>query len=161
VSALLVPGVMLAGDLLPGFLLPDPGATPDLEALATEQAELSQMPRISLALLGETAGGPLSTSLRGTPEPLPDDTPTGRAFIALLMPGPAAAEDAVPVIEERLATGSTLSSRQPFAELFPDPTVTALPDEAIVLVDLPFGETQRGILLRLLYARDLGFIAWG
>ena len=97
----------------------------------------------------------------GTLEPLPEGTPVGRGFIGLLMPGPAAAEDAVPIIEERLATGSTLADGRPFADIFPDPTVTAIPEDSLVLIDLPFGKTQRGILLRLLITRDLGFIAWG
>lgn len=160
VSASIVPGTLLAGDPLTAAIFPDPGATPDLDSFATQQAELSQMPRVALALLGETAGGPLPTNADGTPEPLPDDTPTGRGFIGLLMPGPAAAEDAVPVIEERLATGSTLSDGRPFADIFTDPTVRAIRDDALVLIDLPFGQTQRGILLRLLITRDLGFIAW-
>jgi hypothetical protein len=161
VSASLVPGGLLAGDPLVAAMFPEPGATPSLDIYATEQAELRQMPRVALALLGETAGGPLPSPPEGTPEPLTDDAPTGRAFIGLLMPGPAAAEDAVPIIEERLATGVTLSDVRPFADIFPDPTVTAIPDEALVLIDLPFGETQRGILLRLLITRDLSFIAWG
>jgi len=161
VSASIVPGTLLAGDPLAAVMFPDPGATPGLDIFATQQAEFSRMPRVALALLGATAGGPLPTNPEGTPEPLPDDAPTGRGFIGLLMPGPAAAEDAVPVIEDRLANGVTIADGQPFADIFPDPTVTAIPDEALVLIDLPFGETQRGILLRLLITRDLSFIAWG
>jgi hypothetical protein len=76
------------------------------------------------------------------------------------MPGPAAAQEAVPVIEERLATGATASEQQPFAEIFPEPTVTAVPEEAVVVVELPFGETSRGILRILFNSRDLGFVAW-
>src|SRR5918995_4016437 len=109
VSASLVPGGLLAGDPLVAAMFPEPGATPSLDIYATQQAELRQMPRVALALLGETAGGPLPSPPEGTPEPLPDDAPTGRAFIGLLMPGPAAAEDDVPIIEERLASGVTLS----------------------------------------------------
>ncbi len=161
VSAAIVPGTQLLGGPPLDVFLPQAGATPDMDAVATEMAEQAQMPRVTLALLAETAGGPLPAPREGTPVPLPDDAPTGRGIVILLMPGPAAAENAVPVIEERLMTGTTLSNQQPFAELFPDPTVTALPDDAVVVVELPFGEAYRGILLRLLYSRDLGFVAWG
>ncbi len=158
VTALLAPGTQLMADPLAGFLRTEAGATPDLDAMATEQAAIAEMPRVSLALLGETAGGPLMPAGEGTPEPLPENVPAARGVIVLLMPGPAAAEAAVPVIEERLATGATLSNGQPFAQLFPDPTVTAVPEEAVVVVELPFGETSRGILRVLFNSRDLGFV---
>ncbi len=161
VTAVLAPGTMLMADPLTGFLRTALEATPDLDAMATEQAVTAQMPQVYLALLGETAGGPLMPIGEGTPEPLPDDVPTARGVVVLLMQGPAAAEEAVPVIEERLATGATASDQQPFAELFPDPTVTAVPEEAVVVVELPFGETARGILRTLFNSRDLGFVAWG
>ena len=160
VTALLVPGTMLMADPLAGFFEGGPGATPDIDAMATEQAVTAEMPRVSLALLGETAGGPLLPSGEGTPAPLPEGVPRAQGVIVLLMPGPAAAQEAVPVIEERLATGATASEQQPFAEIFPEPTVTAVPEEAVVVVELPFGETSRGILRILFNSRDLGFVAW-
>lgn len=159
VSALLVSGLMLAGGLPDSF--PDLGSlgTPDIDAIATEVAEQGRMPPIQLALLGMTAGGPLE--LLGEALPQPPNTPAARAVVVLLMYSPDQAEDAVPIVEERLATGSAIQLDQSFAELFPEQMVRAVPGEPVVLIELSFGErTSRQILQRLLFDRDLGFIAW-
>lgn len=159
VSALLVPGLMLSGGLPPSF--PDLGSrgTPDIDAIATEVAEQEQMPPIQLALLGMTAGGPLE--MLGEALPQPPDTPDARAVVVLLMDGVDQAERAVAIVEERLATGSSAQTGQPYADLFPERVVRPVPDEPIVLIELSFGEeTSRFILSQLLFSRDLGFLAW-
>ena len=162
-SALLFSGTQLAGGPPPVFL--DPAATPDLDAMATEIAaeaeERERMPPVALALLGVTPGGPLVRLGEATPERLPPDAPEASGVVVLLMAGPAAAREAAPVIEERLATGSTYSTRQPFAEFFSEWTVSAVPDEAVVVVELTLAEgTAPNILARMLYQRDLAFLAW-
>lgn len=160
VSAVIVPGGQLDFAMANPADMLDPNSTPDINAIASQLEEADEMPPVELAILGATAGGPLMRPGSATPEPLPPGTPDARVFVALLTISPRAAEQSVPIIEERLATESTASTNQPFTELFPEYTVEAVSDEPVVLIDLSLGEAHRNILLRLLFSRDLTFIAW-
>lgn len=116
------------------------------------------MPPIAMALLGFTAGGSVTA---GEEVELPADGPDARAVIALQMINADAATIAAPIIEERLATGSSEQTGLPYAELFPEQTVEVVSAMPVVRIDLAFGEdVSRGILMQLLYNRDLGFLAW-
>jgi hypothetical protein len=158
VSAHIVHGTALAYGVPNELLEPDADKTPDLEAIATEIAGESDMPPIAMALLGFTAGGPVTA---GEEVGLPADGPDARAVIALQMLNADAATIAAPVIEERLATGSSKQTGLPYAELFPEQTVEVVSAMPVVRIDLALGEdVSRGILMQLLYNRDLGFLAW-
>jgi hypothetical protein len=158
VSAHIVHGSALAYGVPDELLAPDAAETPDLEAIATEIADQSDMPPIAMALLGFTAGGPVTA---GEEVGLPADGPDARAVIALQMLSDDAATIAAPIIEERLATGSSAQTGQPYAELFPKQTVEVVTGTPVVRIDLVLGEdVSRGILMQLLYNRDLGFLAW-
>jgi hypothetical protein len=157
-SAMLVQGVALAGSIPPSFLNLDPGATPDISAIATEMAETSELPPVAMALLGATTGGPL---LADEDLPLPPDIPDARAVAVALMLDPASAEAAVPIIDERLATGTSARTLEPLTTLFPDWEVRAIEGAPVVVVDLALGEsTAPNILVNMLLHRDLGFLAW-
>jgi hypothetical protein len=160
VSAVIVPGWQLALETANPADMLAPDATPDINAIASQLAEADEMPPVGLAILGTTAGGPLMSLGSATPEPLPPGTPAAQAVVALHMISPRAAEQSVPIIEQRLATGSAVSMDQPFAELFPEQSVEAVPGEPVVLVVLSLGDIPPNILLRLLFNRDLTFIAW-
>jgi hypothetical protein len=124
-------------------------------------AEQRRMPPIAFALLGVTVGGPLVRSREATPEPLPPGTPSARVVLALLMLGPAAAEAAVPVIEDRLATQSSAWYKRPFADVFSGWTVRAAADAPVVLIELTLGRgTSADGWLDLVRTHDLGFVAW-
>ncbi len=158
-SALLVDGVMLTGGVPEELLELDPEATPDIEAIATEMAEGSDMPPVVTAMLGTTVGGPLQ--LDDETAPLSSDVPAARAVIVVVMQSPDAAKTAAPVIEERLATAASSATDQPYAELFPERSVEVVPETPVVRIDLTLGEgTQRNILMQMLFNRDLGFLAW-
>jgi len=162
-TALFIDGSMLTGGLPGGFPEFDPNldglATPDLDALATEQAEQREMPPVTMALLGTTVGGPLQ--LRGETVKMAPDTPDARE-VALVHVGSAdEAESAATIIGERLATGSSARTGEPFATSFPERTVEAVPETPVVLIELTLGEdVPRGILMWMFHGQDLGFLAW-
>ena len=157
VSATMVSGTMLSGNIPVSLIELGPGATPDVSAIATEVAATSEMPPVAMALLGATAGGPLMWDDVETPAGVPD----ARAVALVLMLTPAAAEVAVSVIEDRLATGTSVDSGVPYSEWFPAHEVVAVPSRPVVLVELTLGpETPANILTSMLDRRDLGFLAW-
>lgn len=156
-SAVLVPGVDLGGNLPPSMI--DATAIPDIDVAATEVAGRGELPPVALALLCSTVGGPLEVD--DVPVELPPGAPDARAVAVLLMLDPELAEAAVPVIEERLATGQSIESGEPFADSFPERSVAAVPGTPVVTVDLTLApDVSPRILVSMLYNRDLGFLAW-
>lgn len=157
VSGVTVSGTSLTGNIPPELIDLDGQATPDIGAIATRVAADSEMPPVVQVLLGSTAGGPLFGQDVETPAGVPD----AHAVAVLLMLSPEGAEMAVPVIEERLATGESIQRREPWTDLFPDSTITAVDGAPVVVVDLTLGpETHPVILIQMLMNRDLGFLAW-
>jgi len=157
VSVILINGTMLAMDVPASLIDLEPGATPDISAIATEIAETSEMPPIVMALLGATAGGPLV----GDDIETPADVPDARAVAVALFLSPEHASAAAPVIEERLETDLSDATTRPYREMFPEFEVRAVPSAPLVIIDLavqPGASTS--ILFQMLYARDLGFLAW-
>jgi hypothetical protein len=161
VSAVIVDGSALQMGIPPSMT--DVIGTPDVDvdavatAAASEIAAASEMPPVAMALLGLTAGGPLY----GDDVETPAGAPEARAVALLAMLDPASAEAAAPVVEGRLERDATASTRQPFAELFADWSVEALAGTPLLRVDLKLAEgTAPDILTRLLFNRDLGFLAW-
>jgi hypothetical protein len=159
-SAMLVSGLSLTGTVTNSMI--DEiltGGTPDIDALATEIAATSEMPPVVMALLGSTVGGPLATD--ATPVAGPATVPTARAVAVVLLLAPEAARTAVPIVEERLATGQSARDEQPYATMFPERTVEAVDGMPVLRVDLTLGEGVRPlVLVNLLYDRDLQFLAW-
>jgi hypothetical protein len=153
-SAVLVPGGSLAASIPPSLL---DGGTPDISAIGTEMAEASKMPPVAMALLGSTVGGPLDDG--GVP--VPQGTPEARAVAVLLMLNRDLAEAAAPIIEERLQTGQSAVTGQPYTSFFSDWSVGTAEGAPVVLVDLMLSEDRfPNILVSMLNARDLGFLAW-
>jgi hypothetical protein len=126
---------------------------------ATPPPPPGQLPPVSLALLGLTAGGPLSAFGEATPEPLPPGVPAVDLVLALLMGSPADAAAAAPVVEERLATHASRTHDRPFAELFPVRSVRAVPHEPVLLIELSLGVgVPPRTLVNLWYDWDLAFV---
>jgi hypothetical protein len=157
-SAMLMNGGGLQGEPSLGL----DAATPLAEVAdtaATEIAEFARMPPITMALLGVTPGGPLSRPAGAdTPQP---DIPQAQFEIALLLPTPEAAETAVRVAEERLATQSSLRTRQPLTDYFSSWESRVLEDVPVAVLELQFGpEVFPQIWFQMIFARDLAFLAW-
>ncbi len=144
-SAIIVPGVILMGGANPVTAIFGDGTAPaggDIgDSMATAIAEHAKMPPVFVALAGTTGEEPVS-----------------RACFTLLVASPDDAVAAVPVIEERLSTGSSLLDHRPWAEVMGPWTVGAVPGEPVVTIEFA---TERPTLWQtLIYARDIGFIAW-
>lgn len=154
VGATLVSGIALRQNPADVGALVNPGATPDLNAIATEMATPNEMPPVLLAVVGMTAGVPPSSA---TPT---SEVAPAHAIVVLLVQRPSDAEAAVPVIKQRLETGESLLTGRAFTEIFADYDVQAISDEPIVSIDLSIGDAPPNVLIMMLYQRDLGFVAW-
>ena len=161
VSAVIVHGFMLQMSI-PSSIT-DVIGTPDADfdavatAAASEIATASEMPPVAMALLGSTAGGPLF----GDGVETPAEAPEARAVAIVAMHDPASAEAAVPVVETRLEQGASQETEQPYAEMFASWTVEAVPGTPMLTIDLEIAENAPpNRLIQMLYARDLGFLAW-
>jgi hypothetical protein len=166
-SALLVDGELLRA-------LPDPsGAVLGDESMedfatraAAEQTEARRLPPVGTALLGQTAGR--ISAGNGMATPIATPASPARLVVILGTTGPDAAETAATVIAERLTTLRTsplmsdeLADR-PWAELFPEREVRAVPGEPTVLIELvPASGVAPFILQGMLFQHIPGFLAWG
>lgn len=153
-SAMLLPGTSFAGTIDPAAILVDESDDDEdgsgqsaldrtADRIATQIAEQAQsgMPPILLALAGTTGEPRIS-----------------RACYTLLMASEEDAETAVSVIEERLETGESVATQEPWSEIFSDWTVAAVANAPVVTVEL---ETERPALwFNLIFQRDTGFLAW-
>ncbi|HEV2128746.1 MAG TPA: hypothetical protein VGR22_09020 [Thermomicrobiales bacterium] len=126
-SALLVQGVTLSGGEPAALLDIGSGGTPDVGTIATEMAVRSEMPPVAMALLGATVGGPA-----GRAEGVSPDTPEARAIAVLLMLSPEAAETTAGIVEERLATGVSATTEEPYETMFPERAVQMVPGAPVV-----------------------------
>lgn len=129
-----------------------------LDMDATENGGPGAMPPVEMARLGFTAVGPIPDAEEAALLP---DRPDANAVIVLRMRNADAATSAVPVLVERPATESSEQTKLPYADLFPERTVEAMSGTPEIWITLTLGEgVSRGILMQLLYSRDLGFLAW-
>lgn len=159
VSAMIVNGEELAGgDPLEEFV----SGTPDLDGIATRVAEdmesRMELPPVRHLLLGVTAGWSAGSG-SDTPEQA-DGVPATRNVAVAHMLSDADAQAAVPVIDERLATGEPLSA-PPFREIYPEWTVEAIAGTPVVRIDLiPAEATPPLAIYQLMVSRSLTFLAW-
>ena len=166
VSALLVDGELLRAVADPAAaLLGDESPKGFATRVAEEQVEARRLPPVAAALLGLTAGLLPDDRSMTTPEAIP--TPSARHLVALSTISAGAAETAASVIVERLATGRTSPlmsgemADRPWAELFPERVVRAVPEEPVVLIELMPAPGVRPFLLQeMLFQRMPGFLAW-
>jgi hypothetical protein len=166
VSALLVDGELL-------HTLPDPAEAflgdESLEDFATraatEQTEARRLPPVAAVLLGQMAGAIAAGNGMATPSS-PPALPV-RLVVILATIGPEAAQTAATVIAERLARQRTplMMTREmtarPWAELFPEREVRAVPGESAVLIELVSAAGVSPFILQdMLFQRTPGFLAW-
>jgi len=132
---------------------PDDKAT----RVAAEQAAAQQMPPIEALLLGLTAGY----------APDQPGDPAAQTIVTLSVGSAAAAERGAAVVAERLDTGGVPANvrspvaGRPWAELYPDRAVTAVPNAGVVLATLtPLPGIRATPLPFLAFGRQLTFIVW-
>ncbi len=150
-------GFVLAGGHLPALVDIPPGGTPDIAAIATAIIDTVELPPVTMVLVATTTGGPLAD-----PDIVPPpDMPDARNIVVALMLTPEAAQAAVPIVEERLATGMWERGGEPYAEMFPEPTVIAVPGASVLILDLNVGpDASASTLPSLLRNGELEFLAW-
>jgi len=166
VSALLMHGEALRAMSDPADALLGDEPLEDLEDFATraadEQAEARRLPPVIAALLGQTEG----TFPTGAEAAALPDLSSARLVAGLTTIAPGAAEEAVAVIEERLATRRAAGlndqvAGRTWAALFPERSIRAMSGEPVVLIELvPAPGVSPGILQELLSTRALDFLAW-
>lgn len=125
--------------------------------VAEEHAAARQMPPVGSVLLGLTAGH----------APDKEGDVAAQSIVALSVGSAAAAERGAAVVAARLDTEGVPSSPRssvagrPWAELYPDRTVIAVPDAGVVLATLtPVPGTRAAPLAFLAFARALTFVLW-
>jgi hypothetical protein len=158
----LATGVLFAGSAVAaaGQLPPDlTSATAVAEYFATEVASAGEMPPVALGLIGITPGGPLP-NIGGTPESAAHG-PLSMVLIRLLLAQQGTAERARDVVEKRAAEYVSVVSRQPLSDLFSSILVTADSASNTILLEMtPNSPAAVGAWSKLLFNRDLGFLAW-
>jgi hypothetical protein len=138
-------------------LPPDLDKLPSTDDLLATPAAGNVMPAVAVGLIGATPGGPLPNTMSGTPVSLPP----AHIVIRLLFVTPDSAETAQSVVETRADQYVSLVTNEPFNHLFPEIEVTALTDENVLSIELtPESEGSIGAWMRMLFARDLLFLAW-
>jgi hypothetical protein len=168
VSAMIVPGAELqfTPDMA-GLMLNEESPEAFATRVAAEERDARRLPPVATALLGLTAG---TFPGEAAATPVADQGPTarqGQVVAILAMVGSAAATTGAAVIEERLATGRTPAAMgaergdRPWAELYPERTVTAVAGVSAVQVMLiPAPGVPPNLLHTLIFTRVPGFLAW-
>lgn len=157
-SALIIDGTLLQATPDPsGALVGDESPADIANRFAQELEDARQMPAISVALLGQTAG--LFTTGNGSAEP------AASLVVLLHTPMQGAAERAAEVITQRLDTRSAPGRGgevgRPWADLFPERSVSVAPGAPVVLIDLVPAEGVSPLILQnLVFQRTPGFLAW-
>jgi hypothetical protein len=161
----LVSGTILSGTVLvaladPAILLtgtPDPS---DLDGMATRiaapVAAAEGMPPITAVLLGTSAGGPVGPLAASTLAP--DAIPAAKAIAVVVTVNDSAAWTVAVVIDSRLRDDSGSIA---WSEMFAAWSVHVVEDEPVARVELELApDRPPGILLQMLFNRELGFLAW-
>lgn len=157
VSATMMGGTTLAAGTSPALRDGDPNATPAFEWPTPDGSPAGELSPVEMALIGSTAGGPLIGEDIETPPAVPD----ARAVAMMLMQSPAAAQEAVPVVEARLATGEAPTTGWAYSDLFAVWDVQAVPSTPVLVIELSLApETRPHVLFDMLMRGDLGFLAW-
>jgi hypothetical protein len=160
-SAILIPGSNLS---LSSMSL-NPTYTPaQLQDFIRQVQQSGEMPPVSMALLGVSAGGPLlNFGAGGTPEasPVAEAGESAVFDIGLLTFSPGQARTAEQTIATRMAALSSLVTLRPYAEMFTSVQPAGPADLPIAVVELTFSaESSPRIWTQLLPQRDLLFLGW-
>ena len=149
--------VLGPGNFLPDFPIGMIGPNSQEEIAAAMEALRAQEPApiVLSAIVGDSPGGPIEFKTRDTSSIA--SQPSSLSKFALVYPTAQDAQTAAAQIEQRLATGNSAVSQQPWSTMFSD--WSALPNLELnsVLLTIKWNE-QPGNSLKLVFARDLGFI---
>ncbi len=158
--------VLSGGAIVPGmpFQLTDPtvflGSSDEVAtAIASAIADSRTVPPILLMLIGVTPGGPIpamNPSTGATPDPGPV---AATMELSLLFLSRGEAEDAIASIDKNLQDGFSLMTNQPLTERFASWELSVAENDPVARVSIALKETFPSIWRKMLYARDLPFLA--
>lgn len=135
------------GAMLTGYT-PIPGVT---------EMPVGELPPVTTVLAGVTAGGVIPGANGG----LSPDTPGARAVAMAVLETSEAAEAAVPVVEERLETGTSALDGSPLSRYVAASTVAAVEGAPVLVIDITVSENATPmILVQMLNNHDLSILAW-
>ncbi len=151
-SVVLGPGNFLPG-IPPEILLTDSqdDIATAMEALRTQEPS----PIVLAAIAGDSPGGPIEFKTRDTSSIA--SQPQSLSKFALSYATPQDAQTAAAQIEDRLATGNSAMTQQPWSSIFSDWSAVPNLEQNSVLLTLTW-DGQPGRSVKLIFARDLGFI---
>lgn len=151
-SAVLGPGNFMPG-IPPELFLP---SSQDEIAEAMEALRAQEpAPIVLAAIAGDTAGGPIEFKTRDANSMA--SQPDSLTKFALVYATPDEAQTAATQIEQRLATGSSVVSRNAWSEMFADWSAVPNPEQSSVLLTIKWNG-RAGRAVNLVFNRDLGFI---
>jgi hypothetical protein len=133
-------------------------ATAIASAIADSQTAPA-VPPILLMLIGVTPGGPIpamNPSTGATPDPGPV---AATMELSLLFLSREEAEDAIVSIDKNLQDGFSLMTNQPLTERFASWELSVAENDPVARVSIALKETFPSIWRKMLYARDLPFLA--
>jgi hypothetical protein len=151
-SAVLGPGNFLPG--IPPELFQPSSQDEIAEAMEALRAQ-KPVPVVLAAIAGDTPGGPVEFKTRDAVSLA--SQPDSLTTFALVYATPEDAQTAATQIEERLATGSSMASSEPWSELFSDWSAVPNPEQSSVLLTIKWNG-RAGRAINLVFNRDLGFI---
>jgi hypothetical protein len=131
-----------------------------LATQAAQQAELSPLPPIALALVGATAGAGTPLTVEAFP-----DAPGGRAIAVVVPANEADGAMVAELVTQRLTTmpvfGHELYQDRPYADIFPEMVVDVAPDGTVIIDLTPADDVLSTLLIDLLQGRQLSILYWG
>ena len=129
-------------------------------AVATEVAArltaAAELPPLTVALLGATAGGPVEDL--ATSSLPPTEIPAAQAVAVVATTNNSAAWTVAEVVDRRLGQDDGVL---PWSDFFTGWSIHVIEEEPVTRIELELApDTSPGILTNMLYRRELGFLAW-
>lgn len=156
ISAVLGPGNFLPALPLDAFV---PTSQDDIlaamEALRDQASPPAQAPIVQAAIVGDSPGGPIEFKTRDAASIA--SQPISVTKFALAYASPEDALSAATQIEQRLASGSSVVTQEPWTSLFSEWSATPNPEQSSVLLSITWNQ-RASRAINLLFNRDLGFI---
>jgi hypothetical protein len=153
-AALLGPGAFVPSLPLDQVLEP-PQTEDEIADFILAMQDQTPAPVVLTGIVGSTAGGPLPSQGEEL-TPVASGDPKSVTKISLVYLSPEEAATAAGQIEDRLATGASMSNQRPWSDLFIGWSAAQGADPTTVLVTLEWAALPRS--LELVNNRDIAFI---
>ena len=156
-TPLITSAVLGPGNFLPGIPVDlfQPSSQDEIAAAMESLRAQEPAPIVLAAIAGDSPGGPIEFKTRDAASIA--SQPASLSKFALAYATPEDAQIAASQIEQRLATGSSVMTQQPWSTLFSEWSAVPNLEQNSVLVTIKW-DGRAGRSINLVFARDLGFI---